>query len=81
SSGFLRGFDPLVLLYLSPQETEQFVEYFIRIEFVLILSLKPSLDFSRLDSSRLEFDHGYLVMIFRSFNLLENWKKERKKKM
>ncbi len=54
SSGFLRGFVPLVLLYLFPQVSEQIVEDLIRIEFVLILSLKPSLDFSRVDSSRLE---------------------------
>ncbi len=56
SSGFLRGFVPLVLLFLFPQESKRIVEDLIRIEFVLILSLKPSLNFSRIDSSRLELD-------------------------
>jgi hypothetical protein len=32
--GFLRGFDPLILLFLSPQETEQSIEYLARIKFV-----------------------------------------------
>jgi hypothetical protein len=45
SSGFLRGFDPLVLLYLSPQETEQSVEFSLRIEFVSSLSLKTEFGF------------------------------------
>ena len=55
-SGFLRGFDPLVLLYLSPQESEQMVEYFIRIELVFEFISKTEFLFSRSDSSRLESD-------------------------
>src|SRR5512142_1720923 len=56
SFGFLRGFVPLVLLFLFPQESKRIVEDLIRIEFVLILSLKPSLISSRVDSSQLELD-------------------------
>jgi hypothetical protein len=56
SSGFLRGFDPLVLLYLSPQESEQIVGYFIRIKLVFEFISKTEFLISRSDSSRLESD-------------------------
>ena len=56
SSGFLRGFDPLVLLYLFPPESEQMVEYFIRIKLVFEFISKTEFLISRSDSSRLESD-------------------------
>jgi hypothetical protein len=56
SSGFLRGFDPLVLLYLSPQESEQMVEYFIRIELVFEFISKTEFLISRSDFLREESD-------------------------
>src|SRR5512137_1697012 len=56
SSGFLRGFDPLVLLYLFPQESEQIVGYFIRIKLVFEFISKTEFLISGFDSSRLEFD-------------------------
>ena len=56
SSGFLRGFDPLVLLYLFPQESEQIVGYFIRIKLVFEFISKTEFLVSGFDSSRLESD-------------------------
>jgi hypothetical protein len=56
SSGFLRGFDPLVLLYLFPQESEQIVGYFARIKLVFEFISKTEFLVSGFDSSRLESD-------------------------
>jgi hypothetical protein len=52
----LRGFDPLVLLYLSPQESEQIIGYFIRIKLVFEFISKTEFLISRSDFLREESD-------------------------
>ncbi len=53
---FLRGNIPLILLYPYPQESEQTVEYFIRIELVFEFISKTEFLISRIDFLREESD-------------------------